>query len=113
MSSRSERGQATIEWVALIAVLALVLAGLVTAGVRVPGTALAEEVADQIACAVRLGSGCGGPGELTIAYGSEVGGLVAEHAPLLAYERGMRSLPVDFRQCAELACADSGSADAA
>lgn len=100
---KSERGQASVEWMALLALVAIVLAGLIAAGVRVPGTALAESIADRLVCAVRLGTGCGGPGELTVAYGSEVGTLVTDYAPLVAYERGMTSPPTDFREASDAA----------
>ena len=41
-----------------------------------------------------------------LAYGDELGALVAATAPQIRYERGMRALPVDFRSCREDACAE-------
>ena len=85
------------------------LVGLVAAGVRVPGAELARAVASRMLCAVALADGCGDEPELIAAYGTEVGRLVREHMPMLAFEEGSRALPVDFRRCRETACAD-GSA---
>jgi hypothetical protein len=95
-----------VEWVALLFVLALLLASLVAAGVRAPGTALAQAVASRILCAVALADGCGDQPRLIAAYGTELGKLVRRHMPMLAFEEGSRALPVDFRRCRASACAD-------
>ncbi len=102
----SERGQGTVEWVALLSIVALLLLGLVAAGVRAPGTALAQAVASRILCAAALTDSCGGDPELMYAYGMEVGELVRAHMPSLVYEPRSRALPVDFRRCRRSACAD-------
>lgn len=102
----SERGQATVEWVALLAVVALLLVALVAAGVRVPGAALAQAVASRLLCAAALADSCGDEPELIAAYGTEVGALARRHMPALLYERRSRALPVDFRRCRRSACAD-------
>jgi len=102
----SESGQATVEWVALLLAVALAMAALVAAGVRVPGGALARAVASRILCAAALADGCGDQPRLIAAYGTEVGRLVREHMPMLAFEEGSRALPVDFRRCRTSACAD-------
>lgn len=104
-----ERGQGTVEWVGLVAVVALLLAGLVGAGVRVPGTALARAVASRILCAAALADRCGDEPALIAAYGTEVGKLARRHMPAIFFERGSRALPVDFRRCRSSECAD-GSA---
>lgn len=98
-----------MEWVGLVAVVALVLAALVGAGVRVPGTALARAVASRMLCAVAMADRCGDEPALIAAYGSEVGELVRRHMPTILFERGSRALPVDFRRCRSSDCAD-GSA---
>jgi hypothetical protein len=98
-----------VEWVGLVAVIALVLAALVAVGVRVPGGELARAVASRLLCAAALAERCGDEPALIAAYGSEVGRLVREHMPSLAFERGARALPVDFRRCRSTACSD-GSA---
>jgi len=101
-----ERGQGSVEWIGLVAVVALMAVGLVAAGVRVPGTALAREVASRILCAASLADGCGDEPALIAAYGTEVGRLVREHMPAIFFETGSKALPVDFRRCRSTACAD-------
>lgn len=105
----AERGQGTVEWVGLVAVVALLIVGLVGVGVRVPGTALARAVASRILCAAALAERCGDEPRLIAAYGTEVGQLVRRHMPTILFERGSRALPVDFRRCRASECAD-GSA---
>ena len=102
----SERGQGTVEWVGTLCVVALLLVVLVAAGVRVPGAALAEAVANRILCAASLADGCGDEPALIAAYGSEVGRLVREHMPSLVFEPGSRAVPVDFRRCRSTDCGD-------
>lgn len=105
----SERGQGTVEWVGVLCVVALLMVGLVAAGVRVPGTGLARMVGERILCAAALADGCGDETRLIAVYGTEVGRLVREHMPMLAFEDGSRALPVDFRSCRASSCGD-GSA---
>jgi len=101
-----ERGQGTVEWIGLIAVVCLAMVGLAAAGVRVPGGALARAVASRILCAAALADRCGDEPKLIATYGDEVGRLVREHMPALFLERGSRALPVDFRRCRVAECAD-------
>jgi hypothetical protein len=82
------------------------MVSLIAAGVRVPGAALARAVGERILCAVAQSSGCGDRTRLVAAYGTEVGKLVREHMPTLAFEQGSRALPVDFRRCRDPRCAD-------
>lgn len=98
-----------MEWVGLVAVVALLLAGLVAAGVRVPGGELARAVASRILCAAAFADRCGDEPTLIAAYGTEVGKLVRRHMPTIVFEQGSRALPVDFRRCRDTACGD-GSA---
>jgi hypothetical protein len=104
---REERGQSTVEWVGLLLVVALLLCGLVAAGVRAPGTALAQALASRILCAAALADRCGDEPALIATYGTEVGDLVRRHMPSLLFERGSRAVPVDFRRCRETACGDA------
>jgi hypothetical protein len=104
-----ERGQGTVEWVGLVAVVALMVVGLAGAGVRVPGTALASAVASRILCAAAFADRCGDEPVLIAAYGTEVGKLAKRHMPTMLFERDSRALPVDFRRCRNSECAD-GSA---
>ncbi len=103
---RSQRGQGTVEWVGTVLVVSLLMLALVTVGVRVPGASLAHELADGILCAAALADGCGDEPVLIAAYGTEVGKLVRDHMPTLAFEEGSRAVPVDFRRCRSSACGD-------
>ncbi len=104
---RAERGQGTVEYVGLLLLVALVFGGLVVAGVRVPGVALAESVASRLLCAAALADRCGDEPGLIAEYGTEVGELVRRHMPTLMFEKGSRAVPVDFRWCRETACGDA------
>ncbi len=95
-----------MEWVGTLCVVALLLVGLVAAGVRVPGAELARAVASRMLCAVALADGCGDEPVLIAAYGTEVGKLVRDYMPMLAFEEGSRGLPVDFRRCRSTSCGD-------
>jgi hypothetical protein len=101
-----ERGQATVEWVGLVLLVSVALATLVAAGVRVPGLALARAVASRILCAAALAESCGDEPSLIAAYGSEIGTVVRETMPSLAFEHGSRALPVAFRGCRDTSCGD-------
>jgi hypothetical protein len=104
---RNHSGQGTVEWIGIVFLVAMLVGGaLVAAGDRLPGGVLARTIAGAIVCAARLADSCGGEREqeLAAAYGEEVAALVAEHAPRIRYERGMRALPVDYRSCREDAC---------
>jgi hypothetical protein len=103
---RSERGQSTVEWVALLLVLALLFGALAAAGVRVPGASLAQAIASRMLCAVAQADSCGDEPSLIAAYGSEVGELARRHMPTLLFEEGSRAVPVDFRRCRETRCGD-------
>jgi hypothetical protein len=105
----SERGQGAVEWVGVLATVALLLVALLAVGVRVPGASLARAVGAKLLCAAALAEHCGDEPGLIAAYGSEVGELVREHMPALLFERGSRALPVDFRRCRASGCGD-GSA---
>jgi hypothetical protein len=102
-----ERGQGTVEWVGTLLCVSLLLAGLIAVGVRVPGGELARSVASRILCAASLADGCGDEPVLIATYGTEVGKLVREHMPTIAFEDGSRAVPVDFRRCRTTACGDA------
>ncbi len=95
-----------MEWVGTLCVVALLLVALVAVGVRVPGAELARMVASRMLCAASLADGCGDEPRLIAAYGTEVGELVREQMPMLAFEEGARALPVDFRRCRQTSCGD-------
>jgi hypothetical protein len=101
-----EGGQATVEWLGLIALVSLLLAALAwAAGLRLPGLLLAKSIAGRVVCAVRLSEDCVNEPALRAANGPEVAALLRAHAPTLLYEHGMTALPVDYRRCRADACA--------
>src|SRR6476646_870064 len=104
----SERGQGTVEWVGLVALVSLALLAVVAAGARIPGAPLARAVADRILCATALAGECGDAPALAAAYGAEVGEQARRHMPMLAFERDSRAVPVDFRRCRDSGCGDAG-----
>jgi hypothetical protein len=103
----SQRGQGTVEWIGLVALVSLAMLALVATGARIPGVPLARAVADRILCAASLADGCGDGPELVAAYGTEVGRLVRRHMPMLGFEHGSRAVPVDFRRCRRSECGDA------
>ncbi|MBM3666785.1 MAG: hypothetical protein FJW90_04775 [Actinobacteria bacterium] len=104
---RGQRGQASVEWVGLIALTALLLAALVAAtGTLSVGTAVPRALLERFVCAVRLSEDCRAEPSLRAAEGPELAALLRAHAPALLYEDGMRALPVDFRRCRADACAE-------
>lgn len=103
-----EGGQATVEWVGLVLLVALLMGALVfSLGLArsLPGASLAGAIADKLACAAHLGDGCRGS-LIDDAYGFELGELIERHVPVIRYERGMRALPVDYRRCRQDSCAE-------
>jgi hypothetical protein len=87
--------------------VSLLLAGLIAVGFRVPGGGLARSVASRILCAASLADGCGDEPLLIATYGTEVGKLVRQHMPTIAFEDGSRAVPVDFRRCRSTVCGDA------
>jgi hypothetical protein len=102
----SERGQSTVEWIGLLALVAVLFMAFLALGVRVPGNALARAIASRILCATAIAESCSDEPALIAAYGEEVGGLVREHMPTLAFEDGSHGLPVDWRRCRSTTCGD-------
>lgn len=111
-ATREGDGQGAVEWIALVSLVSLlflaVLAGL---GGGWPGAGIANAVASRLLCAADLADSCSADSALVGAYGLELAGEVADHAPEIVYEAGMTALPVDFRSCRWQRCAngpDSG-----
>jgi hypothetical protein len=86
--------------------VALLLGALVAVGVRVPGNEVGRAVVSRILCAASFAEGCGDEPAMIAAYGTEVGKLIREHMPTVAFEAGSRAVPVDFRRCRSRACGD-------
>jgi len=107
-----ERGQGTVEWIALVLVVSLALVAM-GAGIRggLPGTGLARAIATRLICATDLSESCSTDSALVAAYGPELAARLSENAPEVVYEQGMTALPVDFRSCRAKRCGngpDSG-----
>ena len=102
----SQEGQSTVEWVGLVLFVCLLVAALVAAGVNLPAASLARSIAARLVCAISLSDACANEPDLVAAYGEDLAALVREHAPGIAYEKGMHALPVDFRSCRSSDCAD-------
>ncbi len=102
-----ERGQGSVEWIGLTCLLALLLTAVLAAGVRVPGTALADSIFEKILCGVSMADSCGDEPHLIAAYGTEVGKLANDHMPSLLFEKGSKAVPVNFRRCRSTTCGDA------
>jgi hypothetical protein len=84
------RGQASIEWLALVLLVAAALA--TGAAVVHPAAALRAALGERA-------------DPLAAAYGADVAAAVRRNAPGLVYERGRYEVPVDPRSCRAVACA--------
>ena len=104
---RNQRGQAALEWVALVLLVTVACGAAVAAGAgAVDGRPFGAELARALVCAVR--GGCDdGDDELRDAYGDSDAALVREYLPNLVYESRTRTLPVDFRRCRSHRCSDA------
>jgi hypothetical protein len=101
-----ERGQAMVEWVALVLMVALALGALVAFGPHVDGRSYGGFLAREIVCAVR--GGCDdGRDQLIWAYGQRDAALVREYSPNIVYEPGEKEIPVDFRRCRSTRCGNA------
>jgi hypothetical protein len=104
---RSERGQASVEFAALVLLAGLALGALAAAAShRFDGRSFGGFLAFHLACAIKRD--CHDRDALLErAYGAEDAALVRRLAPGLVYERGERQLPVDWRHCRRPACAEA------
>jgi hypothetical protein len=111
--SRDQSGSASVEHVALAALIALLLVAAIAALAAAPpgdsARLLGGTIARRIACAPRHPVPCG-RNPLALAYGFPVGKLVRHLAPDLGSLAGPGGLlPVDFRRCRSVSCALPGS----
>jgi len=103
---RCERGQTTIEWTGLVLVCALALGALAAVVPSVNGRSFGGFLTHRIACAIK--GGCDdGDAQLARAYGKREAERVRELAPDIVYEPGEPSIPVDYRECRQRACAET------
>ena len=103
---RGERGQAAVEFVADVLLAALVLGALVAVSPRFDGRSFGGFLAFRIVCTIERDCH-DGDGSLRRAYGTRDAALVRDLAPNLVYEPGERQLPVDWRDCRRVACAEA------
>jgi hypothetical protein len=97
-----ERGQATLEWTAVMLVLAVALATATYAVAALD----APWIGRAIRCAIL--AGCRGEDALLArVYGPDAAAFVRAYAPSIVYERGTLTLPVDFRECRAHRCSDA------
>jgi hypothetical protein len=103
----SERGQATIEWMAVVLLVALAFASFLALALpHADGRSYGGALARAILCAAR--GGCDdGRDALVSAYGSGDAALVREYAPSVVYEPGEKEIPIDFRQCRTTSCGNA------
>lgn len=102
----ASRGQSSVEWVGLLALVAVLVTVLTWVGLRIPAVSLVHSISKSLLCASSLSGGCAGEGSLESTYGSGLAELVRSGAPTLMYGRDMLGLPVDFRTCRSPYCAD-------
>jgi hypothetical protein len=102
----SERGQASVEWVGLLLLVSLALAGALAFVPAVDGRPLGAALARALVCAVK--QDCHSEGvALVKAYGDHDASLVRAQAPNIVYEPGTLALPVDYRRCRSHRCSDA------
>lgn len=103
---RGQSGQSTVEWVGLLLLVAALVTALATAGVRVPGPALAQAMVRKMLCAASLSAGCDRSPSVEAAYGDRIAAEIRRHAPTIHFGPDLLGLPVDFRTCRSAWCAD-------
>lgn len=98
-----ERGQAAVEFVALLLLCCLAFGALLALRGDFDGRATGGFLARHLVCAVT--GGCDrDEQQLVAAYGERDAAAVRALAPNLAYEPGERELPVDWRDCRRVRC---------
>jgi hypothetical protein len=104
--AHDERAQASVEFVSLVFLAALLLGALVAVYPRFDGRSFGGFLAFRIVCTIERN--CHDRDRaLTRAYGARDAALVRDLAPNVVYEPGERQLPVDWRDCRRVACAEA------
>src|SRR5215210_7868432 len=103
-----ERGQASVEWTAVVLVVAIVLGGATYTLAALD----APVIGRLLRCAILLGCERGEDAELQAAYGADGAALARAYAPSIAYEPRTLTLPVDFRTCRSHRCSDAADSAA-
>lgn len=104
MRVTGEAGQASLEWIGVVLLVALAAAALSAAPPVVDGRSFGGFLAHHVVCAA-TGSCRAAERELERTYGEDVATTLRELAPSLVYEPGERQLPVDWRDCRRPQCA--------
>ena len=104
-----ERGQGTVEWLGLVALVAAVVTVMASLAGLVQGTSLIHSVSRSLLCSASLSGDCLDEGSLEQAYGEDTASLVRENAPELLFGADLLGLPVDFRSCRSPNCADAST----
>src|SRR3954471_2305024 len=102
---RSESGQASVEFVATVLLVAIAFASAIAFVPAFDGRPLGASIARAIVCAGR--GDCQPDAGLREAYGAREAALVRNHMPNLVYEPGTLTLPVDYRECRSHRCSDA------
>src|SRR4051794_8044049 len=100
-----QRGQASVEFIALVLLAALAFASALAFVPAVDGRPLGAALARALVCAVR--GHCESDAALRDAYGERDATLVRKLAPNIVYEAGTLTLRVDYRQCRSHRCSDA------
>ncbi len=98
-----ERGQASVEFVALVSLCCLAVGALLALRGGFDGRDTGGFLARHLVCAV-TGRCDRDEGRLVAAYGERTAASVRALAPNLVYEPGERELPVDWRECRRVSC---------
>ncbi len=104
-----QSGQATVEWMGIVLLIALLLSGGFTAAAAAGlfnGRAFGGAIFEKILCAVRDSGSCKKETALIEAYGERDADLVRNLAPNIVYEIGTKAMPIDFRNCRKPECGD-------
>src|SRR3954454_10208584 len=103
---KSQRGQASVEWVGLLLLVSAVFAAAVAFVPVMDGRPLGAAIARALACAVRTDCHAEGAA-LARVYGDRDAALVRANAPNIVYEPRTLTLPVDYRHCRSHRCSDA------
>ena len=98
-----ERGQASVEFVALVSLCCLAFGALLALRGGFDGRDAGGFLARHLVCAV-TGRCDRDEARLVAAYGERDAASVRALAPNLVYEPGERELPVDWRECRRVSC---------